>query len=201
MHFSKLDAYYHLATQGDSEAYDSLYKEFTSKANNLISSIIKNYSFYAGIPADFSDLIDKIFFRVLREYDMNRSSFSSYVEFVFNTRLANNVTSIILDSMNDFKLLDDMFEEQNFIDAAADPNQIPITKDIAIQNFTYKIASPNKSKSKKERIRDKILLLQYKGYTNVEICKVLNITLGQLRGYQKQISKDKDIINFKLEMK
>ena len=126
MHFSKLDAYYHLATHGDSEVYDSLYKEFTSKANNLISAIIKNYSFYSGIPADFSDLIDKIFFRVLKEYDMNRSSFSSYVEFVFNTRLANNATSIILDSMNDFKLLDDMFEEQNFIDAAADPNQIPI---------------------------------------------------------------------------
>ena len=65
MHFSKMDAYYYLATQGDSEALKTLYKEFLQKAAKLTYNCLKSCSNYSGNPDDFWDFVDKMFFRML----------------------------------------------------------------------------------------------------------------------------------------
>jgi Fic family protein len=86
-------------------------------------------------------------------------------------------------------------------DVLADPDQQPMHKEIAHNNFKLKISSPNNHKRKDKRIIDKILLLQYAGYKNKEICKHLKMTYAQLRRYLDKMKNDDELINFKIDLK
>ena len=201
MHFSKMDAYYYLATQGDTEALKVLYKEFLQKAAKLTNTCLKSYPNYSGNTDDFWDFVDKMFFRMLNEFEPEKGQFCTFLEYVISKRIGGQVSSELADNAIKFADLGDDFEGKSGIESVADPNQIPIVSDIAMSNFKYQISSKSRSKTYLERMRDKILLLQYSGYSNLEICEYLKITYGQLRTYLKNIQKDKTIINLKLDLK
>ena len=201
MHFSKMDAYYYLATQGDPEALKILYNEFLEKASKLTYTYIKSFPNYSGNPDDFWEFVNKMFFRMLNEYEPEKGQFCTFLEYVISKRIGGQVSTKLVDNVNKFADINDDFEGRGGIEGIPDPNQLPIVTDIAMSNFKYQISSKSRNKTRTERIRDKILLLQYSGYSNLEICEFLNITYGQLRTYLKNIQKDKTMINLKLDLK
>lgn len=201
MHFIKLDAYYHLATQGDREALKFLYKDFFNKAKLIAKSCISSYTNYSGNPDDFWVLIDKMFFRMLNDYDSTKGTFASYVEYVSCKKLAAEIASTLALEVSNYAYICTDIEEYFGIENLPDPDQIPMQTDIAMEKFKYVISSKNRNKTNFERIRDKILLLQYSGFSNVEICEHLNITYSQLRTHLKNIQDDRVVINLKMELK
>ena len=201
MHFCKLDAYFRVAAQGNDEAYLKLYDEFRLRAKNTIITTINQNPNFAGNPEDFMDLIDKLFFSAINDYDAERGSFSGFVDYILTKRLANKVQNEIYAQLNTYAPLDKSFDGHSPIELIADPSQKPITSDIAVKNFRAQISSPAIHKTKVAKIKDRILLLQYAGYSIREICHELNLTMGQLRGYLKKIKEDDEIENFNLEMK
>ena len=202
MHFINLDAYFHLASQGDTEAYKILYLEFVRKAKIITKATLKNPSNFPVIPEDFSDFIDVLFFRAINEYDGERGSFSWYVDYVISVRLEKRIKKAIAENPIDYDFCDlDFLQESDCIDLLADPNQKPIVEDVAVSSFKYRLASPKEHRTRKEKMRDKIILLQYAGFKNTEIAKKLNLTINEFRGYLKGIKKDDKIVNLKLDLK
>ena len=201
MHFSKMDAYYHMASQGDPDGFEELYKEFTAKASNLIKIHIRSYQIYTRNPEDFSDIVDKIFFRIINEYDPERGSFSSFVEYIFGVRLAGRVKTMIFELLNLCDGIPQVIDEIVDADAIPDENQTSYQTEIALSSFKLRIATPSSSKTRKERERDRIILLRYAGYNYQEICKIMKIDYNELRYNLELMKNDKEIANLKLELK
>ena len=202
MHFRNLDAYFHVASHGDPEAYKILYEEFVKKAKYIIKSTLRNSLNFPIIPEDFSDYIDYLFFKAINDYDPERGSFSWYIDYVIKLRLEKRVQKAIAENQIDYDLFDlDVDSEIDVIEYLPDPNQKSFSEDIATCDFKLKIASPKEHCTRKEKIQDKIVLLQYAGYKNAEIARELNLTINELRTYLKRIQSDQRILNLKLELK
>ena len=190
-----------MAAQGNKDAFDELYGQIVNRSTEIIYLELHKIPNLTGNLDDFSDYIDYLFFKIVGEYDSDRGAFSAYVDYVLNHRVAFKVQKDIIDGLSLYTSLDRSFDDLKSIELLADPNQKPIPQDIAIKNFRYKLASANKPLNVKQRMRNKILLLQFAGYTYDEICKELHITKGELRGHIKKIKEDDELINFNLEMK
>jgi len=202
MHFSNLDAYFHLASQGDQEAYKILYEEFVNKAKYVLRSTLRNSLNIPVIPDDFSDYIDSLFFKAINEYDPERGSFSWYVDYLINRRMEDQAIKAIVRNKVDYDYLDyEELMETDCADYLPDPDQKSMSEYLAVENFKYKLASPKEHRTRKEKLEDKIMLLQYAGYKNVEIAKKFNMTINELRGHLKNIQKDEKIVKLKLELK
>ena len=202
MHFRNLDAYFHVASHGDPEAYKILYEEFVRKAKYILRTTLKNSYNYPVIPEDFSDYIDSLFFDIINEYDPERGSFSWYVDYVLKVRLDGKVKKAIAENQIDYDIFDlDEDPELDPMELLSDPDQKSIVEDIAISNFKLKLASPKEHRTRKEKLQDKVLLLQYAGCKNAEIARQLNLTINELRGYLKKVKADEKVINLKLELK
>ena len=202
MHFSNMDAYFHLASHGDEQALSLLYKEFVNKAEASIRLLGSNYSKNRIFPEDFCDYIDFLFFKILSEYDNERGSFSRYIEFVLSTRLRTKVMEAIMEDKPVYMNCDDSDDGTiNPIEIIKDPNEVPMLSNIVIDNFKATIASPNKNRTNSERTRNKVLMMQIAGYNNSEICRKLNLTPGELRGIIHRMDEDEEMINLKLELK
>ena len=72
MHCHNLDAYFRLAAHGNKEAYQKLYAEVRRRADVIVQVTLNQISNLSGNPADFSDYIDTLFFKMINEYDRNR---------------------------------------------------------------------------------------------------------------------------------
>ena len=202
MHFRNLDAYFHVASHGDPEAYKILYEEFVRKAKYILKTTLKNSYNYPVIPEDFSDYIDSLFFDIINEYDPERGSFSWYVDYILKVRLDSKVKKAIAENQIDYDIFDlDEDPELDPMELLSDPDQKSIIEDIAVSNFKLKLASPKEHRTRKEKLQDKVLLLQYAGCKNAEIARQLNLTMNELRGYLKKVKADEKVINLKLELK
>ena len=201
MHYPKLDAYFHVAAHGNKEAYQKLYAEFKKRAETCIQVTVSQMANFIGNPVDFTDLIDILFFKVINEYDIKRGTFSNYVDYIFSHRLVFKVQEILISYANQIADVDRMLDDSKAIEALSDPNQRTIPDEIAIKDFKARISSPNKNKKFVERITDKVMTLQYMGFTNKEIRQLLKLTNSQLRTHIERIRNDKKVVNFKLEMK
>ena len=168
-----------MAAQGNKDAFDELYGQIVNRSTEIIYLELHKIPNLTGNLDDFSD----------------------YIDYLLNHRVAFKVQKDIIDGLSLYTSLDRSFDDLKSIELLADPNQKPIPQDIAIKNFRYKLASANKPLNVKQRMRNKILLLQFAGYTYDEICKELHITKGELRGHIKKIKEDDELINFNLEMK
>ena len=201
MHFSNLDAYFHMAARGNKEACEKLYQEFKSRAFKIIRIAINQISNLRGNPTDFTELVDDLFFKTINEYDCVRGSFTNYMEYMLNIRLMYKVQNELIEYANLYAIFSDEFEDNTPIECIADPNQPTVASEVAVKNFKSYISSRDRSKTLKDRRKDKILLMTYLGFTQKEICKEMRLTIGELRGYLKKIQEDEDVINFKLEIK
>jgi len=202
MHYRNLDAYFHVASHGDPEAYKILYQEFVCKAKYVIKSTLRNSLNFPVIPEDFSEYIDYLFFKAINEYDPERGSFSWYVDYVVKLRLEKKVQKAIAENQIDYDVFD--LENDSDLDAIeflADPCQKTIVEDLAIADFKLKIASPREYHTRKDKLLNKILLLQYAGYKNAEIARLLGMTINELRSYLKLIQNTKQVVNLKLDLK
>lgn len=201
MHFSNIDAYFHMAAKGNREAYEKLYFLFTKKANRIIKIILSSNQNYTGIPEDFSEYVDKYFFKTLAEYDSERGSFSHFADYVLSMRFASKIQKAVINELTTYVSLDDEFDGNDPMECIEDPNQINLHTESVIENFKYELASNSKKISNETRIHRRILMMQYAGYTDIEIAKYLKMTPGELRGYIKRIHRSDDMINLKLELK
>ena len=197
-----IDRYFHMATHGDNEAYKMLYKEFVDRANVVIRNAIRINSKFMGIPNDFCDLIDDLFFEAINQFEQEKKSFSSYVDYLLSHRLGGAVKNEVHNLQSYMADIDfDDNEEVKSIELLPDPIQPSIQNEIAILDFKQAIASPNKHKSNERRLRDKVLVLKYAGLNNNEICKKLNLTYSQVRLILQKAEDDEDLSNIKLELK
>ena len=202
MHFSAIDAYHHLAAKGDPEAYTKLYLDFTKKARRIIKTAISSFKNYQENPGDFSEIVDIMFFKTLNEYAQERGSFSAFQDLVLTKRLAYKVQLKLINESNMYAPLDqDVDEEFEMIEAIPDPNQIPHMTEAVIKKFKHKIATPNSHRTEEERFRDRALLLLMAGYKNVEIARILNLSLGEFRVKMSKLFDDPEVINLKMELK
>lgn len=201
MQFSKLDAYFHLSAHGDKKTFVLLYKSFASRCEKFVRHIVRQIVNLPGIPVDFAEMIDDLFFKIINEYDFSRGSFSYYVEYVLNIRFSVKLQRVVISVQN--SLAFEFFDEKELplVESTADPNQMPIVSDIAIDNFRAYIASPKRFKRKEDKIKNDVILLLYAGLSNLEICKKLDLTRGEFRGYMKRINEDQSIENLKLDLK
>ena len=202
MHCQSLDAYFYLATKGDDYAYYKLYEGFVSWCNFAIRSVVQKTSNFQGFSEDFSDIIDNLFFKTIRDHDDEKGSFTFFANYIIKTRLLPKVLDVVALIQNKCSDIDPLLNNNHsFEDVLPDPNQKSIHHEIAINDFKCKISSPNNHKSKDNRVIDKILLLQYAGFKNAEICSYLNCTYSQLRRYLEKIKNDDVLINFKINLK
>ena len=189
-----------MATKGNKEAFLAMYENFTYRAKNAIKNV-KDSGNFPENGRDFGELIDKTFFKILNEYNKEKCSFSSFVEFVLNNRFAPTVRNALKRDVELYLPLENNVDTTTPIESLADPNQYSINEDIAINHFKYKMSSRGKARSNLQKKRDKILLYQYAGYSNQEICELMHMTYSQLRTHMEHIKKHRDVVNLKLELK
>ena len=201
MHSSDLDVFFHLASQGDKDAYGMLYQKFIERANSVIFTTLRGSSNYKSITEDFCVLIDELFFKAINEYAEEKGLFSSFADWILARRLVPQVKKYINDMQTYVTNIDYEDEDIDCIELLADKDHNSMASDIAMNDFKLKIASRNKHRSREERLKDRILLLQYAGYPNTEICKLLNLTYSTLRRLSRDIKTDEDIANIKLDLK
>ena len=190
-----------MAAQGDKESFDLLYSLFKKQADVIINLTMSKIANLSKNPVDFTDFIDYLFFRSIKEYDPDRGSFSNYVDYVFKIRLCTKVQEEAIDYANMYAEIQSEDVEELSVETMIDPQQKTIQHEVAIKRFKSSISSPNRYLNKNERVRNKILMMQYVGYSNTEICKELNITPGILRGHLEKLKKDNRVVNLKLEIK
>ena len=201
MHFCNMDAYYHMATQGDSEAFQNLYLIFVKKAKLIIKHCTSLYKEFHLECIDFTPTIDSVFSDLLNDFDQSKSSFSSYLDFLLDNRLTPTVKNNLFDYVNQYAPNLEWNEKDRDMDLFIDEDLPDIHSSIVVSDFKARMASSNKYKSKPERLKTKVLLLQYAGCKKGEICKALKISYGQLRTILEQFKDDEELINLKLELK
>ena len=196
-----IDSFFHMASHGNKEAFNCLYEEFVRLANNVVKGTIKKASNFRGFSGDFCDLIDDLFFLAINKHEPERGSFSAFANWLFDKRLKDAVLKEIVELQTYSKTYESDDEEVDEIEDYADPDSLPFTDQIALDDFKLKIASPNMHKSVPDRRRDKILTLFYAGYKRTEISKILKLPYSFVRHTIDDVLNDKDFNNIKLDLK
>lgn len=196
-----MDSLFHMATHGNKEAFNQLYIQFVNRANRLVKSIIRKDTNFKGFSEDFCDFIDDLFFVAINEHIPQQGSFSSFTNFLLNTRLRHVVLKHIIDVKRYTQEISYDDSEDNEIENIADPDQVPFVDQITLDDFGLYIASPSHHKSVYQRRRDKIIALSYAGYKRTEICKIMKLPYTVVRGILEKARDDKELSNIKLDLK
>lgn len=197
-----MDAYYYLASQGDKEAYKILLKEFTKKAEYTITNVLNQYKNYPGNLEDFREYIGLIFLKTTSEYNSDKGSFTWFVKYVLCFKFERKISGQLLSGCKfSYSLNESIDESRTYLDMIEDPRNESMFGKIAIENFTYTIASPNRKLKKADRLRNKVILLSMAGYNKTEISKKLNISMGKVREIIRKFDEDDELVNLKLELK
>ena len=201
MHTNDIDAFFHMASHGDKEAYKTLYGLFVERANKLVTATIKRNSNFRGFPGDFCGLIDELFLKAINDYETEKGTFSTFVNWLLDRRLKNAVLQEIIEIQAYTKTID--YEDINYdeIEALPDSESMIITDQIALKDFKLKISTPNVHKTQDERQRDRVLLLNYAGYKIVEISQILNMAYSTVKRILDKAKEDEDLYNIKLDLK
>lgn len=202
MPYPNLDALFYMSSQGDKEAFKTLQKQFERKIS--YSVYLERFKMVTNsqIPQDFNIFVDDLFVKAVNDYDPNRGSFSWFTKIFLELKISNKINEPSLKNKVEIYSLDNVDDEgRREIDQISDDSCGSMCSEIAVNNFKYMISSPNNKLNKEERIRNKVLMMKYAGYTDLEISKALKVSLGILRGIIKKYNEDDYVINFKMELK
>ena len=202
MHFDSLNAYYYFASRGDKEAYEKLYNGFILRAESQIADAGYLVPKNTEISMDFYNYVDELFFKIINDYEEERSSFNVFVEFVLKVRLVNIYNKLMAkwrytSSFVEFNEVEHSIAAKAMI---TDPDVPSLRQDIEVSNFKFRIAS-GKFANNEKRFRNKVIMMVYAGFKPKEIEDTLKISRGKLRYILNQIKDDDDIVNLKLELK
>ena len=200
MHFSRLDAFFHVASQGSNEAYQLLYNEFLYRARIKINLTADNSLKFTGFSEDFLQFLDELFLGVLNDYDGTKGSFTYFVDYVLNLRIPPKVVAAVQKRNNIYQVKNEVGEDMD-IEDFADPNQNSVVYDVAMEDFRHRISSSSRNVSNETRLKNKIAMMRYAGYKKSEICRILKITDGILRKYLKLMSKSGQSDDFNFDLK
>ena len=201
MSFNILDRLFHMASHGNKEAEAKLYEEFVKQANMVIAGVIKNNTNFRGFSGDFCDIIDELYFKATNQYEGERGSFSTFVNWLFNSRLKNAVLKEIIDIKSYTKTFSCDDEEYNEIENIPDSESLSISNQIALDNFELRISSRDKHNTSKERTKRRVLLLYYAGYSLTEISKILKIPYTTLKRILDAAIDDDNLSNINFDLK
>ena len=191
-----------MASHGDSEAYDTLFKEFYSRAETLATYSGLKLSKYTGISAEFHEVVEKMFFKILNEYDKDKGTFGHYAEFCLGQRLPQKIAIIVGRWNEDDSDIDlDEAERKNAETTSLEYASAEMRRNIQFRKLKLKIGSPNASVKPKQKLQRKVALMVYAGYRPIEIKQKLHLSESKYRTIIENLKKDEDIINLKLEMK
>ena len=201
MQMSGFDDLFRFANSGDKDAYWELYQKFVDKAYTITIRTIKTTKNYPGIYEDFCGIIDELFFKAIKEYNPEKAPFSAFIDYILNTRLVMAVKKYLSELA--IFTTDYIFDNSDIksIELVGDPNQKTMPVELALRDFKARVASPNNKKSQREKLYDRVLLLQYAGYPNNEISRILNMSYSTLRRLLKEIKTDVSLNNIKLDLK
>lgn len=200
MHFSRLDAFFHVASQGSNEAYQLLYNEFLYRARIKINQTTSESLKFTGFSEDFLQFIDELFISILNDYDGTKGSFTYFADYVLNLRIPPKVAAAALKRSITYQVKNDEGKDMD-IEDFADPNQNTMVYDVAIEDFKHRISSPSRNTSNETRLKNKIAMMRYAGYKKTEICKILKISDGTLRRYLKLMNKSGQSDDFNFDLK
>ena len=200
MHFSLLDAFFHVATQGSQEAYRLLYNEFLNRARGKINLAADNSLKFTGFSEDLLQFVDELFLNILSDYDSTKGSFAFFADYVLNLRIPSKVAAMVQKRHKTYQVKNENGEDMD-IEDFADPHQNSISYEVAMEDFRLRISSPNRYITNDQRMQNKISMMRYAGYKKIEICKMLKISEGTLRKYLKLIKNSDASDDFKLDLK
>ena len=202
MHYSNMDAYFHMASHGDQNAYEFLYKEFLSRAESVVQLSGLKLPKNTDISVDFNDFLDYMFFKILNEYDEQKGGFGHFCDYCLHVRLIPKIHHFIAQRREDISKYN--FEEMESINAefpSIEDANASMRKAIQLSQFKLKIGSPNASRNKTDRVKRKVALMLYAGFKCNEIKTKLHLTESKYRTILEKLKRDEDLNNLKLEMK
>ncbi len=202
MHFTNMDAYFHMASHGDSDAYKLLYSNFLSRAIVVAKMAGLSLTKNPGISAEFQDFVDSLFFKIINEYGREKGLFGHYIEYCLSQRLVPKV-SFLIGRLKE-EITDWDIEQAELINAeliTSEMSNTAIRREVEFNRFKMKIASPNNGFKESTKLKKKVALMIYAGFKAIEIKQKLKLTESRYRTIVEKLKKDEDFINLKLEMK
>ena len=191
MHFSRLDAFFHVASQGSHEAYQLLYNEFIYRAKIKVNQIADYSLKFTGFSEDFMQFIDELFFDALNNYESTKGSFTYFADYVLNLRLPPKVMTEMQKRNRAYQVRNEEGEDMD-IEDFADPYQMTVSDEVEIEDFRQRISSPSRNISNEKRLQNKIAMMKYAGYKNIEIARSLNMDENTLRKHIKAIKRNEN---------
>ena len=199
--YNNLDAYFHLATHGDSKALNLLLEEFNSRLKDISITNGISEAKYGEFVANFGEDIESLFMKMINDFDTSKGSFNVFISYVCKRRMIPAIQKWLFEECNIFTDLDLELAELASAQKQIGEDDVSLRRDMEIKKFRWSIASKSHAMTQDKRLLNKIILLTYAGYKAKEICEKLKISRGKLRHMQEKIKSDSDIMNLKLELK
>lgn len=198
---SNIDNVFYRASCGDHEAFDELFFEFQKMGRSIVYSLIEKFHVQLKVD-DFYPAISEIFIATINTYDPKNARFRTYSKILLERRLMKVVKEFVKTGGNKAFSLDEFYEEDvPLLETIPDNSLHPIPNQISINNFYYTISSPKNKNGKDDKFRSKVNTLLCAGYTQKDICTILNTSLGRIRYAIKKNNEDAQICMSKLELK
>lgn len=191
-----------VVSKNNPAALEELTDILTSYGISLAKHLFYKFGVYNLTIDDLEDYILFIVNMIYNSYIPGKKSFSDFVKFIMYKRL----TSRIIDLCNELGLqtysLDEAYDETNCLyEIIEDKNCCSIPDLISLDEFNYKMSSPEAKDSLIDLKKKKVFSLESKGYSGKEIMKLLNLTEGQYRYLKSLIQQDIDLLKIKMELK
>lgn len=202
MEKTNLDMLFYMSSTGDPFAEKELFNEFLKLANLTIRNTLNSNFNLLFNEEDFDDFVSVIFLDVLNVYDKKLSNFRTFSNFLLRRRAVNFMLDNTEKMMGKSLSLDDLDEEgKPFIDSMEDKGHLSVPDQLAFDTFKKNILVVKCKRNRVDKTRAKINCYLMQGYTQEEIMKKLNISLGTLRYSLCKNRKDKSLTNIELELK
>lgn len=202
MPYPNMDAFFYVASEGDHVALLDLRNTFKKKAKNSCVGILRKLGKYRGISIDIEEILDDLFLKIINEFDADKGLFSLYCNLIIERKFSNFIFNAQNKIVANTYSLDDTNESGvTYLDIIENEDIIPFGNDIAISDFKYEISSPRKHETLDDKVKKRILVLKYAGYNDVEISKILNLSISKFRRFVRESDSLEFLSNFKLELK
>lgn len=197
----EMDILYHMASFGDEKAFAELFEAYQKNADGMIEAALSSYKNAFLTSADFYEFTSSTFSQIIRNYDPTKVRFKTYMKYVLDRRIPNEISRRI-NNLKDRPLsLDCSVNDMSLYETIEDKSIIPLPDDVSLRRVKYEISSPKFKGSREERLRRTMNLMLMAGYSKEEIRRILKLKRSDIRILNSLNENDKGFQNLKLELK
>lgn len=197
-----MDLLYVKASTGDKDAESQLFFNYRRLCYAMANDVLEDLNCRTNLWEDIYEFVIELFHFILSVYDPLTSKFLSYTRTTVKRRLKHFILREFENKDITFLSLDSEDEDgKPFIESVPDGNRRTIQDEVGFERITYEMSSPRKKNGKVDRLRARINTMLILGYSQQEICDTLHITRGSLKYNIQRNKDDKELINYKMELK